>query len=280
MGCFISHPTVLERYAGETLEYRADISNEVTSIYISPKKTLWKVCQGEAPAIRVIFMNNYRVQHLPPSPWIVQPQKLFKISPTKMAISMHYHSTDLFNFMLKKFDLKYVLQGMSEIANGMAYLHSKGLAHRDIKPENIVVGPKHFHLIDFDFTSPLTECVHCGTPYFLFPKSISDKWDCSNRTRSIRYDVYAFGKTIIHILYHAAFLGGFPPAQQEFIVSVYKTQGVLEGPFDCSPFHEDITAWFDVALHCCQREPVLEAIPTTDKTVMTLEMVYTDDIPT
>ena len=64
MGCSNSSPSVLERYAGEALAYRADISNEVTSIYISPQKTLWKVCQGEAPVIRVTFMNNYRVLHL------------------------------------------------------------------------------------------------------------------------------------------------------------------------------------------------------------------------
>lgn len=276
MGCYNSHPSVLERYAGEALAYRADISNETTSIYISPKKTLWKVCQGEPPAIRLTFMNNYRVQHLPPSPWIVRPQKLLQISQTKLAVSMVCHPTDLFNYTSSIFDLKYVLEGMCDVAQGIAFLHSKGLAHRDIKPENIVVGANNFGLIDFDFTSPLTERVHCGTPRYIVPLSISDNWDCSNRTRSIRYDTYAYGKTIIHLFYRAALMGMICPV--DFIACIYHKQGVLEGIKN--PYDGDIGGWFDVALRCCQREPVLETFPTTNNTVDTLEVVYTDNTPT
>ena len=275
MGCLNSHPSVLERYAGEVLAYRADVSNEVTSIDITRKKILWKVCEDEAPVIHVTFLNNYRVQHLPPSPWIVQPQKLFKLSPTKMAISMEYHPIDLFNLVSTRFDLQRVWAGMRDVVRGMAYLHSKGLAHRDIKPENIVVGNTYFHLIDFDFTSPLTDYVHCGTPLYIVPAAISDQWDCSNRTRSIRYDIYAFGKTIIHILYQAA-LGGL--LERQFITSVYKKQGLLEGVQN--PFDGATAIWFDVALRCCQKEPSLGTIPATDKTVNTFEVVYADNIAT
>lgn len=276
MGCSNSSPSVLERYAGEALAYRADISNEVTSIYISPQKTLWKVCQGEAPVIRVTFMNNYRVQHLPPSPWIVRPQKLFQMSQTRLAVSMICHSTDLFNYTSSSFDFKRVLEGMGDVANGITFLHSKGLAHRDVKLENIVVGPKHFRLIDFDFTSPLTDRVHCGTPGYIVPLSISEKWDCSNRTRSIRYDVYAYGKTIIHLFYRAALMGMLDDLR--FATCIYKKTGILEGIKN--PYDGNISGWFDVALRCCQREPVLETFPTTNNTVDTLEVVYTDNVPT
>lgn len=276
MGCFISHRSELEYLVGESLNYKPDVSNETTAIYISSDKILWKVCTGEPAVIRQTFLNNYRVKRLTHSQWLVQPKQLFKLSETKLAISMVCYSTDLFNFTRKLFNLNRVLDGMQDIAEAMAFLHSKGLAHRDIKPENIVIGLKYFRLIDFDFTSPLVTSARCGTAYYICPRRICDEWKCSTREYSIRCDMYAFGKTIVSIFYYAALVNAVN--HHEFIVTVFKKQGVLE-KID-NPFEGNQRKWFDIALQCCQKIPALKAVATTDKTANTLEMVYADEVAT
>ena len=186
------------------------------------------------------------------------------------------YSTDLFNFTHKPFNLNRVLHRMQDIVQSIAFLHSKGLAHRDIKPENIVIGPKHFRLIDFDFTSPLVTYTRCGTSYYICPQSICDEWTCSTQEYSTRCDIYAFGKTIVSIFYYAVLVNVVK--HHDFIESVFKKQGVLDKTDN--PFKGLARKWFDVALQCCQKIPTLKTLATRDETPYTLKVVDTHDVAT
>ena len=280
MGCFISNPSVLEKHAGETLVYQPTISNELTSIYVSSTATgpptLWKVCKGEPAAIRQTFMNNYRVKRLSISPMIVGPQKMFKLANDKIAISMNHYPGDLFSFTMVPFDLKRVFKGLQDIANAIDFLHSRDLAHRDIKPENIVVDKDYFRLIDFDFTSPLIHFANCGTKDYIYPGACGD-W--SVKDRSIRYDIYAFGRTILYVFYCAALLKMCPVDKFErCIKKIYTNNAILKGVKNPFATGSDAEHWFGVALKCCSEIPHLTTVPTTDETVTTLQVVYADDI--
>lgn len=278
MGCFISNPSVLEKYAGETLVYQPAISNELTSIYVSSTvtgtPTLWKVCRGEPAAIRQTFLNNYRVKRLSISPMIVGPQKMFKLSNDKIAISMNHYPGDLFSFTMVPFDLKRVFKGLRDITNAIDFLHSRNLAHRDIKPENIVVDKDYFRLIDFDFTSPLTHFVKCGTKDYIYPGACGD-W--SARDRSIRYDIYAFGRTVLHVFYCAALLKMCPDVNLRYIQKLHTHNAILKGVTNPFATGSDWAYWFGVALKCCSEVPHLITVPTTYETVTTLQVVYADD---
>lgn len=273
MGCFISNPSVLEKYVGETLMYQPAVSNETTSIYINSKNVLWKVCKGEPEVIRKCFMNNYRVKRLPISPMIVSPQRMLKISKNEMAISMNYYPGDLFSFTLAPFDFKKVLNGLQNIVDAIKFLHTRDLAHRDIKPENIVVDQEYFRLIDFDFTSPLVHFVKCGTKNYMYPFTTTLDWTA--RERSIRFDIYAFGRTILYVFYCAAQLKMIEhPKRMKKLFTENVILKDVKNPFTTN---SDVAYWFDVALKCCSEVPHLNTTPTANDTAVTLQMVCADE---
>lgn len=185
---------------------------------------------------------------------------------------MNHYPCDLFSFTLTPFDLERVFKGLQNIANALDFLHSRGLAHRDIKPENIVVDKDYFRLIDFDFTSPLIDFVKCGTKNYMYPATCSD-W--TPRDRSIRYDIYAFGRTILYVFYCAASLKVFYCTasnkmieRQKLMEKLFSNNSILKNVEN--PFRGDAGRWFDVALKCCSEVPHLVTVPTTDDTVTTL----------
>ena len=272
MGCFVSNPTRLEKFAGEPLKYQPSISNETTSIFVSKNNMLWKVCKGDPAIIRKTFMNNYRVKRLSISPTIVHPQKMFKLSNNEIAISMQNYPGDLFSFTLTSFDLERVFKGLTDIARALQFLHARGLAHRDIKPENIVVDKEHFRLIDFDFTSPVTEFILCGTKDYMYPGSNTQDWEQSDRSR--RFDIYAFGRTVLFVFYCAASLQMI--GHEKFISELQHNNEIITSTKN--PFSGVVADWFNVVLTCCSETPTLKTFPTTNKTVDVTEVVYADDV--
>lgn len=272
MGCLVSNPTRLEKFAGEPLQYKPSISNDTTSIFVSKNNTLWKVCKGDPVVIRQTFMNNYRVKRLSISPTIVCPKTIFKLSDGEIAISMHNYPSDLFSLTLTSFDLQRVFKGLSDIARALQFLHARGLAHRDIKPENIVVDKEYFRLIDFDFTSPVTEFILCGTKDYMYPGSNTQDWELPDRSR--RFDIYAFGRTVLFVLYCAASHGMIE--HEELITKLHSNNAIIQSIEN--PFSGTVADWFDIVLACCSETPTLKTFPAADKTVDATEVVYADDI--
>ena len=262
MGCLVSRRTYLEQLTGESLRLWPEVSNAMTSIYISNKRHVWKVCRGDSTSMREIFMNNYRVKRLPASPYIVQPNKLIKIDDESIAICMEHKPMDLYTFVQTPFELATAWNGLRDVAQGIAWMHAKGLAHRDVKPENICLDERVFCLIDFDFSTPLGDFRYCGTPNYVVPRDISCTWTCSDRQKSMRYDVYAFGKCVLYIFCSAATMG-----LVDHLDHVYGLYDAAHIPPDSvNPFDGVEREWMDVAVACCRREPP-SVIPLTAPTL-------------
>lgn len=283
MGCCVSTNAMrLEKIAGEKLRLKSTLSNQTTSIYVCDSGVVWKVCHGEKRVIRKIFMNNYKVKRLDSHANILRPKKLVKLDDNKIAICTKHMTMDLYSLLCTHFDLKRIWKGLRDVVDAMNWLHSKGMAHRDIKPENIVLNAKKFALIDFDFSSPLGERIFCGTPTYAVPKGISNAWTCTNRTRSLRYDIYAFGKTVLFVFCCAT--------RAKMLDNTLYVHELYDA--DCipasatNPFYNEEAIWFDIALQCCQREPP-SCIPLTTSTytaehvgagIAPLQVVCADDV--
>jgi calcium-dependent protein kinase len=92
---------------------------------------------------------------------------------------------DLFDRIvdLKRFEEKQAAFIMSQILQGVNYLHSKGIVHRDIKPENILLDEENsleLKIIDFDTATFFgKDCCKemFGTPLYMAPEMVKGKYN-------------------------------------------------------------------------------------------------------
>jgi len=98
-------------------------------------------------------------------------------------IAMEYlEGTDLKQLMRReKLELRFVVETVAQVADGLGYAHSKGVIHRDVKPANIVITPeKQAKIMDFGIArmgaSNLTvKGQLLGTPNYMSPEQIQGK---------------------------------------------------------------------------------------------------------
>ena len=68
---------------------------------------------------------------------------------------------------------------MSQILQGLAYMHSRNIYHRDVKPENVIYNPQTgmVKIIDFGFACISKERlrVFCGTPSYMSPEIVGNQ---------------------------------------------------------------------------------------------------------
>src|SRR2546422_5576867 len=92
----------------------------------------------------------------------------------------------------------------SEIADALAYAHSRGVVHRDIKPENIMFSAGSAVVADFGIARALTAAtldpltasgVIVGTPAYMSPEQAT-----SGRQLDGRSDVYSLGCVVYEML--------------------------------------------------------------------------------
>lgn len=96
-----------------------------------------------------------------------------------------------------------LLDIFQQLADGLAYMHSKGIAHRDIKDENILIKGQVPFYIDFDiacsFTGALPEfkCpkVIAGTPHYIAPEIIQGAPEDYSKA-----DVWSLGIVFYYLL--------------------------------------------------------------------------------
>ena len=90
-----------------------------------------------------------------------------------------------------------------QLIEGVAFLHSQGIAHLDIKPQNIVVVPNKLFIIDFDIsvrvdgTSTLIDR-WCGTPGWMAPE-IGHRDGPRCRYSPIRADLWSCGRVLLYL---------------------------------------------------------------------------------
>lgn len=97
-------------------------------------------------------------------------------------------------------DLRNKLLIAMQIANGLAYVHSKGIIHRDVKPDNIWIDSSgRVKLIDFGVAKSEEFSITgagftLGTPYYMAPEQVrGDK-------PTALVDIYSFGVLLFELI--------------------------------------------------------------------------------
>jgi serine/threonine-protein kinase len=103
----------------------------------------------------------------------------------------------------KQLTVAHALQIAREVADALAYAHSRGVVHRDIKPENILLSAGHAVVADFGIARATTAAVDgnmtqigiaIGTPAYMSPEqSLGEEIDG-------RTDIYALGCVLFEML--------------------------------------------------------------------------------
>ena len=97
-------------------------------------------------------------------------------------------------------DLRNKLLIARQIANGLAYVHSKGIIHRDVKPDNVWIDSAgNVKIIDFGVAKTEEFSITgagftLGTPYYMAPEQVrGDK-------PTPLVDIYAFGVLLFELV--------------------------------------------------------------------------------
>ncbi|MFV8751952.1 protein kinase domain-containing protein [Nannocystaceae bacterium ST9] len=128
-----------------------------------------------------------------------------------------------------KLELRDHLEILLEVANAIAFAHSRGVIHRDIKPGNVMIGDYgEVQVVDWGLAVALRplallggaetwtianlprNALTCGTPAYMSPETAS----AEREQISPATDVYLLGAVLFHVLY------GRPPHRGRTVAEV------------------------------------------------------------
>jgi Tol biopolymer transport system component/predicted Ser/Thr protein kinase len=167
-----------------------------------------------------------------------------------------------------------VVRILRQLADALAYAHTKGVIHRDVKSDNVLVSDRQVFLADFgiaralaaDTTAPtMTGAgMMMGTPAYMAPEQVA-AGPVDHRT-----DIYAFGALAYELLTGSPPFAGTP----QKIIAAQLTQ-----PPEPVTRHRPETPPVLAALimRCLQKEPG-ERWQSADDVLAVLESVATSDV--
>jgi len=95
---------------------------------------------------------------------------------------------------------KHIIAVLSDVVQGLAYLHSMGIVHRDLKSRNILIhSTGDIKIADFGVAKCLDSLhvsgnnTHIGTPYFMAPEVIAEQ------SYDVKVDVWSLGIMAIEL---------------------------------------------------------------------------------
>ena len=113
--------------------------------------------------------------------------------------------------------LGHILELMAQTAEGLAYLHEKGIVHRDIKPSNLLLSfDDHVYISDYTDLQEIESLYGgtiAGTPEYMAPEVILHPDSADGRA-----DLYSLGIILFQLLL------GYPPFQAQSATEVLHLQ--------------------------------------------------------
>ena len=148
-------------------------------------------------------------------------------------------------------DLRNKLLIGRQIANGLAYVHSKGIIHRDVKPDNIWIDSGgQVKIIDFGVAKTEDFSITgagftLGTPYYMAPEQVRGE------KPSPLVDIYSFGVLLFELV------TGIRPFEGQTVNEIFDQ--VLHQPLDPEPLKKGgiPDAVSDLIHGCTAKEPGL-----------------------
>ncbi|MEX1999618.1 MAG: serine/threonine-protein kinase [Gemmatimonadales bacterium] len=142
---------------------------------------------------------------------------------------------------------------LKEVADALAYAHSRGVMHRDIKPDNVMLSGRHALVMDFGVAKAVSNAggeklttvgVAVGTPTYMSPEQATGEEHIDHRS-----DVYALGVLGYELL------AGTPPFTGKTAQAILSSH-VLDLPKDLATVRSSVSpALSDLIMHCLEKNP-------------------------
>ncbi len=159
---------------------------------------------------------------------------------------------------------------LREVADALAYSHSRGVVHRDIKPGNVLLSGRHAVVTDFGVAKAVSAAggdklttvgIAVGTPSYMAPEQAMGESDIDARA-----DIYALG------ILGYEMLAGRLPFEAKTAQGILAAH-VMEAPKDIREVRPGIPdPLADALMRCLAKNPA-DRWQTADELVSHLEMI-------